>query len=196
MRRRCSANLTFSPPRYNIFYAHQRKGNPDAGRLYPCAPPQKRRWRSITKIQCPAAFAAGANGPDSFFCYEVWKNAQNATMTCRASATVCTRKRPARSCAACAPTSRPAPGGDALGFLSHYATDTVVHPFVCAMCEKDSHTAKRAATATWRLHWTPPCTLRIPAQALCPSRTSALPTGEELADITALLHTCLAGNLR
>lgn len=30
----------------------------------------------------------------------------------------------------------------ALGFLSHYATDTVVHPFVCAMCEKDSPTAK------------------------------------------------------
>ena len=25
------------------------------------------------KVQCPAAFAAGANGPDSFFCYEVWK---------------------------------------------------------------------------------------------------------------------------
>ena len=25
------------------------------------------------KIQCPEAFAAGANGPDSFFCYEVWK---------------------------------------------------------------------------------------------------------------------------
>ena len=25
------------------------------------------------KLQCPAAFAAGANGPDSFFCYEVWK---------------------------------------------------------------------------------------------------------------------------
>ena len=26
------------------------------------------------KIQCPEAFAAGANGPDSFFCYEVWKS--------------------------------------------------------------------------------------------------------------------------
>ena len=25
------------------------------------------------KIQCPAAFAAGANGPDSFFCFEIWK---------------------------------------------------------------------------------------------------------------------------
>ena len=25
------------------------------------------------KIQCPEAFAAGANGPDSFFCFEVWK---------------------------------------------------------------------------------------------------------------------------
>ena len=25
------------------------------------------------KSQCPAAFAAGANGPDSFFCFEIWK---------------------------------------------------------------------------------------------------------------------------
>ena len=31
------------------------------------------------KLQCPAAFAAGANGPDSFFCYEVWKKGQNRT---------------------------------------------------------------------------------------------------------------------
>ncbi|MCO7108775.1 hypothetical protein NIA69_05765 [Gemmiger formicilis] len=60
------------------------------------------------KIQCPAAFAAGANGPDSFFCFEIWKSAPNAAMTCPASAAACTRKRPARSCAVFAPTSRPA----------------------------------------------------------------------------------------
>ena len=27
------------------------------------------------RIQYPAAFAAGANGPDSLFCFEVWKSA-------------------------------------------------------------------------------------------------------------------------
>ena len=26
------------------------------------------------KIQCPEAFAAGANGPDALFCFEVWKS--------------------------------------------------------------------------------------------------------------------------
>ena len=66
------------------------------------------------KIQCPAAFAAGANGPDSFFCFEIWK------------------KRAKRR------YDLPGLGNrmheDKTGFLSHYAADTVVHPFICAMC--------------------------------------------------------------
>ena len=56
------------------------------------------------KVQCPAAFAAGANGPDSFFCYEVWKKRAKRPLTCPPWATACTRKRPANFCAACAAT--------------------------------------------------------------------------------------------
>ncbi len=99
-------------------------------------------------------------------------------MTCRASATVCTRKRPARSCAACAPTSRPAPGGVCAGLFEPLRHRHRRASLRLRHVRKRTAIRQRAATATWRLHWTPPCTLRIPAQALCPSRTSALPTGE------------------
>ena len=58
------------------------------------------------KIQCPAAFAAGANGPDSFFCFEIWKKRAKRHFDLP---TLGNRmKRPARSCAVFAPTSRPA----------------------------------------------------------------------------------------
>ena len=87
------------------------------------------------KVQCPAAFAAGANGPDSFFCYEVWKkrakrhfdlptlgNRMHEEKTGEFLRSLCRHVK-----------SRPQVEY-ALGFLSHYAADTVVHPFVYAMC--------------------------------------------------------------
>ena len=86
------------------------------------------------KVQCPAAFAAGANGPDSFFCYEVWKkrakrhfdlptlgNRMHEEQTGAFLRSLCRHVK-----------SRPQVEY-ALGFLSHYAADTVVHPFVYAM---------------------------------------------------------------
>ncbi|MUT94444.1 MAG: hypothetical protein EP147_00265 [Subdoligranulum sp.] len=88
------------------------------------------------KVQCPAAFAAGANGPDSFFCYEVWKkrakrhfdlptlgNRMHEEKTGEFLRSLCRHVK-----------SRPQVEY-ALGFLSHYAADTVVHPFVYAMCQ-------------------------------------------------------------
>ena len=86
------------------------------------------------KIQCPAAFAAGANGPDSFFCFEIWKkrakrrydlpglgNRMHEEKTGEFLRSLCRHVK-----------SRPQVEY-ALGFLSHYAADTVVHPFVYAM---------------------------------------------------------------
>ena len=89
------------------------------------------------KIWYPAAFAAGANGPDSFFCFEVWKkrakrrydliglgNRMHEEKTGDFLFSLCrhVRTRPQMEYV--------------LGFLCHYAADTVMHPFVFAMCEE------------------------------------------------------------
>lgn len=60
------------------------------------------------KIQCPAAFAAGANGPDSFFCFEIWKKRAKRRYDLPGLGSRMHEERPARSCAVFAPTSRPA----------------------------------------------------------------------------------------
>ena len=80
----------------------------------------------------------------------------------------------------------------ALGFLSHYAADTVVHPFVCAMCEPGQPYAGKGGHGYLEiaLDSTPPCRGHRRGAGAGGGR-QPLPTGEELADITALLHICL-----
>ena len=145
------------------------------------------------KVQCPAAFAAGANGPDSFFCYEVWKkrakrhfdlptlgNRMHEEKTGEFLRSLCRHVK-----------SRPQVEY-ALGFLSHYAADTVVHPFVCAMCQPGQPYAGPGGHGYLEIALDSTLHAEDTGSALVPvDDVSPLPTGEELADITALLHTCL-----
>ena len=145
------------------------------------------------KVQCPAAFAAGANGPDSFFCYEVWKkrakrhfdlptlgNRMHEEKTGEFLRSLCRHVK-----------SRPQVEY-ALGFLSHYAADTVVHPFVYAMCQPGQPYAGPGGHGYLEIALDSTLHEEDTGSALVPvNDVSPLPTGEELADITALLHTCL-----
>ena len=72
-----------------------------------CAP-QKSGGNHPLQNSVPGGVCGGCQRLGQLFCFEIWKSAPSAAMTCPASATVCTRKRPARSCAVFAPTSRPA----------------------------------------------------------------------------------------
>ena len=88
------------------------------------------------KIQCPAAFAAGANGPDSFFCYEVWKKRAKRHYDLPGLGNrMHEEKTGAFLRSLCANVKTRPQVEYALGFLSHYAADTVVHPFIYAMCK-------------------------------------------------------------
>lgn len=145
------------------------------------------------KVQCPAAFAAGANGPDSFFCYEVWKkrakrhfdlptlgNRMHEEKTGEFLRSLCRHVK-----------SRPQVEY-ALGFLSHYAADTVVHPFVYAMCQPGQPYAGPGGHGYLEIALDSTLHEEDTGSALVSvNDVSPLPTGEELADITALLHTCL-----
>ena len=160
-------------PLYNYSYAYT-KGDTHMPEGYTHVRTAKKAAEAIHyKIQCPVAFAAGANGPDSFFCYEVWKKRAKRRSLC---ANVKTRPQVEY----------------ALGFLSHYAADTVVHPFVCAMCEKGQPYAGKGGHGYLEIALDSTLHAEDTGSSLVPVEdVSPLPTGEELADITALLHTCL-----
>ena len=145
------------------------------------------------KVQCPAAFAAGANGPDSFFCYEVWKKRAKRHFDLP---TLGNRMHEEKTgeflrCLCRHVKSRPQVEY-ALGFLSHYAADTVVHPFVYAMCQPGQPYAGPGGHGYLEIALDSTLHEEDTGSALVPvNDVSPLPTGEELADITALLHTCL-----
>ena len=84
------------------------------------------------KVQCPAAFAAGANGPDSFFCYEIWKPAAKRSYDLPAlGSRMHEENTGAFLQALIRGVHTRAQIEYVLGFLSHYAADTVMHPMWC-----------------------------------------------------------------
>lgn len=145
------------------------------------------------KVQCPAAFAAAPTGRTVSFAMRCGKSAPSATLTCPPWATACTRKRTGEflRCLCRHVKSRPQVEY-ALGFLSHYAADTVVHPFVYAMCQPGQPYAGPGGHGYLEIALDSTLHEEDTGSALVPvNDVSPLPTGEELADITALLHTCL-----
>ena len=145
------------------------------------------------KIQCPAAFAAGANGPDSFFCYEVWKKRAKRHYDLPGLGNrMHEEKTGAFLRSLCANVKTRPQVEYALGFLSHYAADTVVHPFIYAMCKPGCPYAGKGGHGYLEIALDSTLHAEDTGSSLVPGEdVSPLPTGAELADVTALLHTCL-----
>ena len=145
------------------------------------------------KIQCPAAFAAGANGPDGLFCFEIWKKRGKRRMNLPGLGS-----RMHEECTGaflqslCRHVHTRAQVEFALGFLSHYAADTVVHPFVVAMCQPGQPYAGRGGHGYLEIALDSLLHAEDTGDAAVPvEHTSPLPVGSDMADIAALLHTCL-----
>lgn len=145
------------------------------------------------KIQCPAAFAAGANGPDSLFCFEVWKPHAKRRYDLPALGNRMHEENTGAFLLSLCRHVKTRPQVEyALGFLSHYAADTVVHPFVYAMCRPGQPYAMPGGHGYLEIALDSTLHAEDTGDALVPAcDASPLPAGEELADITALLHTCL-----
>lgn len=146
------------------------------------------------KIHNPAAFAAGANGPDAFFSFEVWRSRAKRRYDLPAlgtrmheEATGAFLQNLVRHVKTRAQVEY------ALGFLSHYAADTVIHPYVMAMCAPGGLYAGPGGHGYFEialdstLHAEDTGVSRVPAED-----SSPVPHGEEMAEIAALLHTALA----
>lgn len=145
------------------------------------------------KIKCPAAFASGANGPDTFFSYQAWKPARKRLYDLPALGHRLHNEKTGPFLRSLVNHVRTVPQIEyAMGFLCHYATDTVVHPYVEALCrpgmpyaQKGGHGYFEAALDTL-LHEQDAGSAAVPAADSAPALA-----GEALADIANLLHTCL-----
>ena len=145
------------------------------------------------KLESPVAFAAGANGPDTLFGFEAWKPGKKRVYNLpelgnrmheeKTGAFLQSMLRHVKTRAQIEYT---------LGFLCHYATDTVVHPYVYAMCEKGMPYGRKGGHGYFEialdstLHAEDTGVSRVSADSAGP-----VPVGAELAEISALLHTCL-----
>lgn len=145
------------------------------------------------KIRCPAAFAAGANGPDLLFCFEAWKPGHKRRYDLpRLGNRMHEEKTGAFLRCLCRRVKTTAQVEYAMGFLSHYAADTVLHPYVCAMCAPGMPYAGPGGHGYFEialdstLHAEDTGEGRIPADEVSP-----LPVGQELSELVQLLHDCL-----
>lgn len=145
------------------------------------------------KLQCPAAFAAGANGPDSFFCYEVWKKSQNRTYNLLLLGNrMHEDKTGAFLLALLHHTHTQAQIEYTLGFLCHYAADTVMHPYVVFVSSPGQPYGMKGGHGYFEialdstLHAEDTGVSEVPADD-----SSPVPVGQDLAEIAALLHQCI-----
>lgn len=145
------------------------------------------------KLHCPAAFAAGANGPDAFFSFEAWKRPhrrrQDLPLLGRR---MHGEKTGAFLCSLVAHADTRAQVEYALGFLCHYGVDTMVHPYVAAMCQPGMPYAQKGGHAYFEialdsmLHAEDTGISDVPADDSAPELL-----GEPLGDVCALLHAAL-----
>lgn len=145
------------------------------------------------KLQCPEAFAAGANGPDSLFCFEIWKSRNKRRFDLPGLGGRMHEERTgAFLMSLCRHVRTRAQVEYALGFLSHYATDTVVHPFVAAMCQSGQPYGIPGGHGLLEIGLDSVLHEEDTGDAAVPAAdTSPQLVGSDLADVTVLLHTCL-----
>ena len=145
------------------------------------------------KLQCPAAFAAGANGPDSFFCYEVWKKGQNRTYNLPLLGNrMHEDKTGAFLLALLHHTHTQAQIEYTLGFLCHYAADTVMHPYVVFVSSPGQPYGMKGGHGYFEIALD--STLHAEdtgVSEVLADDSSPVPVGQDLAEIAALLHQCI-----
>lgn len=146
------------------------------------------------RIQYPAAFAAGANGPDSLFCFEVWKSASKRRYDLPGLGNRMHEENTGAFLQSLMKRVSTRPQVEyALGFLSHYATDTVMHPYVCALCHPGMPYAGPGGHGYFEIALDSTLHAEDTGVSIVPAQdTSPLMKGEELADVTTLLGHCLS----
>ena len=145
------------------------------------------------QVHCPAAFAIGANGPDALFCFEVWKPARKRRYDLPALGNRMHEENTGAFLKSLVTHVRTQAQIDyTLGFLSHYAADTVLHPYVVALCQPGMPYAGPGGHGYFEIALDTTLHAEDTGVSVVPAEdTSPLLPGPDLAEVTALLHTAL-----
>ena len=145
------------------------------------------------KIQCPEAFAAGANGPDALFCFEVWKSGAKRRFNLPELGNRMHEENTGAFLKSLVTHVKTRAQIEyVLGFLSHYAADTVLHPYVVLLCQPGMPYAGAGGHGYFEIALDSTLHAEDTGTALVPAGdTSPQMPGPDLAEVTALLHTCL-----
>lgn len=137
------------------------------------------------------AFIAGANGPDVLYADRFWRRGKKKNLPALAKR-IHTENTGVFLAALVQLAMTPAQQSYALGFLSHYAADCIVHPFVKAMCAPGApyHGPKgklrMQASLDSTLYYQDYKTYLVPLHAGSPVLIS-----DSLAQVSSLLHEAL-----
>ena len=143
--------------------------------------------------QNPIAFAAGAHGPDMLFCYRCWRSGPGRGQDLPALGSRLHRESTgAFLCCLLDEARTPAQRSYAMGFLTHYATDCTLHPYVAMVSGRHGLYSKKGGHAyfeigldSW-LHRKDTGDGAVPVRDSCPRLV-----GAALAEVGALLQTAL-----
>ena len=146
------------------------------------------------KVQCPQALAAGANGPDALFCFEVWKRAAKRRADLPALGDRMHEENTGAFLKSMIGRVRTRAQVEyVLGFLSHYAADTVLHPYVAAVCQPGMPYAGPGGHGYFEIALDSTLHAEDTGVSIVPADDSSpMMPGPEMADVAALLHACLA----
>ena len=142
----------------------------------------------------PEAFANGANGPDMLFAYQLWRPGQKRMPDLPTLGNIMHRdKTGAFLLSLVQNAAAPAQKDYALGFLTHYAADSIVHPYVYACMAqgapyhyKGGHGYFEIALDSY-LHKQDHGTARV-----APKHANPRLTGAARAESLTLLRQCIA----
>lgn len=138
--------------------------------------------------------AVGANGPDSLFCYKIWKKAARRDVDLPTLGNIMHRSRTGEFLCALVTTAKsPYEKDYALGFLSHYACDTLVHPYVYAVMAQGQPYHRRGGHGYFEIALDSHLHKLDHGRAMVPVKhSSPRLVGTQKAETVNLLKRCIA----
>lgn len=149
--------------------------------------------RAGLDLSCPEAFAAGANGPDVFFAFEAWRSGAKRSINLPAlGARMHQHSTGVFLLSLLQNAETVAQWEYALGFLSHYAADCTLHPYVEAVSRPGQPYQEKGGHAYFEIGLDSYLcekdlgSARIPVDEVMPALA-----GNCLWEVCALLRPCL-----
>lgn len=144
-----------------------------------------------------AAFVWGANGPDTLFCYRAWRSKKERGEDLPTIGSRLHRENTGAFLLSLVQNAKtPSQKSYVLGYLTHYAADCVLHPYIFALTQEGQPFAKPGGHGYLEIGIDSLLHERDTGDAALPlAENTPLFTGEALAGASALLQKAIGDSL-